>query len=68
VFAKPVGLGGRSDEEIFAYAWREKRIIWTHDRDFLDDKRFPVHRNPGVLVLPAEMAINGQWALHRNGA
>lgn len=27
-------------------------MIWTHDRDFLDDARFPGHRNPGVLVFP----------------
>jgi predicted nuclease of predicted toxin-antitoxin system len=52
VFVKDVGLAGRSDEDVFAYAWRERRIIWTHDRDFLDDSQFPEHRNPGVLVLP----------------
>jgi hypothetical protein len=27
-------------------------MVWTHDRDFLDDRRFPEHRNPGVVVLP----------------
>lgn len=27
-------------------------MIWTHDRDFLDDGRFPEHRNPGIVVLP----------------
>ncbi len=52
LFVKDVGLSGRSDEEVFAYAWRDKRMVWTHDRDFLDDARFPEHRNPGVLVLP----------------
>lgn len=52
VFANDVGLSGRSDEDIFGYAWREKRMLWTHDRDFLDDARFPEHRNPGVVILP----------------
>jgi predicted nuclease of predicted toxin-antitoxin system len=52
VFAGDIGLVGRSDEELFAYAWREKRMLWTHDRDFLDDDRFPEHRNPGILILP----------------
>jgi hypothetical protein len=33
------------------HAWREKRMTWTHDRDFLDDTLLPEHRNPGVVVL-----------------
>jgi predicted nuclease of predicted toxin-antitoxin system len=52
VYACDVGLAGKSDEEIAAYAWRENRMIWTHDRDFIDDKVLPEHRNPGVVVLP----------------
>jgi predicted nuclease of predicted toxin-antitoxin system len=51
-FAGDVGLAGHSDEDIFAYGWRENRIILTHDSHFLDDKRFPPHRNPGIIVLP----------------
>src|SRR3974390_3891698 len=51
-FVGDVGLTGRSDEDVFAYAWAEKRMLWTHDRDFLDDTRFPEHRNPGVVILP----------------
>jgi predicted nuclease of predicted toxin-antitoxin system len=51
-FVGDVGLTGRSDEDVFSYAWRENRMLWTHDRDFLDDRRFPEHRNPGVVVLP----------------
>ena len=45
-------LGGRGEEEVLAYAWREDRMLWTHDRDFLDDTRFPEHRNPGIVILP----------------
>jgi predicted nuclease of predicted toxin-antitoxin system len=52
VFAGDVGLAGKSDEDVAAYAWREKRMIWTHDSDFLDDGLLPEHRNPGVAVLP----------------
>lgn len=51
-FVSDFGLIGRSDEEVFSVAWRKRRIILTHDRDFLDDQRFPFHRNPGVVVLP----------------
>jgi predicted nuclease of predicted toxin-antitoxin system len=52
VYACDVGLTGKSDEDIAAYAWRENRMIWTHDRDFIDDKVLPEHRNPGIVVLP----------------
>jgi len=51
-FVPNVGLGGHSDEDVFAFAWRERRVLLTHDRDFLDDRRFPFNRNPGVIVLP----------------
>jgi len=47
-----VGLAGHSDEDVCAFAFREGRLILTHDADFLDDRRFPPHRNPGVIVLP----------------
>src|SRR5262249_2040509 len=40
------------DEDVFAFAWKDDRILLTHDEDFLDDKRFPPHRNPGMVVLP----------------
>jgi hypothetical protein len=26
-------------------------VLLTHDHDFLDDRKFPEHRNPGVVVL-----------------
>jgi predicted nuclease of predicted toxin-antitoxin system len=64
VFAPDVGLSGRSDEDIFAFAWRENRMLWTHDRDFLDDNRFPEHRNPGIVVLPG---ANGDQRAMRIG-
>jgi len=47
-----LGLSGHSDEDIFAYAWRKDRILITNDRDFLDEGRFPEHRNPGIIILP----------------
>ena len=46
-------LNGRSNEDVFAAAWREQRILMTQDRDFLDDCRFPPYRNAGIVVLPA---------------
>src|SRR5262249_24660055 len=44
-------LNGRSDEDVFAAAWSERRILLTQDRDFLDDRRFPPSRNAGIVVL-----------------
>ncbi len=45
------GLLGHSDEDVFASAWKAKRVIVTHDPDFLDDRRFPPHRNPGIVLV-----------------
>lgn len=47
-----VDLKGHSDEDVFEYAKRESRILLTHDEGFFDDKRYPLGRNPGVIVLP----------------
>jgi predicted nuclease of predicted toxin-antitoxin system len=52
IFAADVGLQGKDDKAVASYAWRESRMIWTHDADFLDDRLLPEHRNPGVVVLP----------------
>ncbi len=41
-----------SHEAIFAFARKEQRILLTHHFDFLDDSRFPFHRNPGLVILP----------------
>jgi predicted nuclease of predicted toxin-antitoxin system len=46
-----IGLCGRSDEDVFAAAWKDKRVLITHDADFLDNNRFPPHRNPGVVLV-----------------
>jgi len=51
-YVAELGLDGHTDEDVFARAWADDRIVLTHDTDFLDDRRFPPHRNPGVVVLP----------------
>jgi len=51
-FVDEVGLRGHDDSDVFACASREGRVLLTHDEDFLDDREFPAHRNPGVVVLP----------------
>lgn len=47
-----VDLAGHSDEDVYAFALRDDRIVLTHDDDFLDDRRFPPHRNFCVVILP----------------
>jgi Domain of unknown function (DUF5615) len=51
-FVDEVGLQGHDDSDVFAFASRESRVLLTHDKDFLDDKKFPPHRNPGIVVRP----------------
>ena len=48
-FVADLGLRGRSDEDVFAVAWKDRRVIVTHDADFMDNNRFPHNRNPGVI-------------------
>ena len=70
-YVDDVGVLGRSGEEVLAFAWKEQRILLTHDFEFLDDSRFPFQRNPGLVVLPGGTdstvgladAINGVLAL-----
>src|ERR1700749_3560923 len=52
-YVDDVGLLGRSAQEMLRFAWREQRILLTHNFEFLDDSRFPFRRNPGLVVLPA---------------
>ncbi len=47
------GLGGQPDENVFAFAAPENRLLLTHDGDFMDNRRFPPQVNPGLIVLPS---------------
>lgn len=51
-YVDEIGLTGYCDEDVLAYAFRDDRVLLTHDTDFLNARRFPHHRNPGVVVLP----------------
>lgn len=50
-YVAELGLLGKSDEDVFAAAWNEQRVIITHDVDFLDNRRFPPNRNPGIIRI-----------------
>jgi len=47
-------LRSRDDEFHYQNARKLKRILFTLDKDFLDDRRFPLHQSPGVFVLKAK--------------
>src|SRR5262245_18308763 len=50
---RAAGLAGHSDEDVLAFAKREDRILVTSDEGFANERRFPEHRNPGVVIIPA---------------
>src|SRR5262249_36207454 len=52
VTARELGTVGHDDQAVFSAAWRLKRVIVTHDFDFMNDTAFPFNRCPGVLILP----------------
>src|SRR5437773_9475836 len=47
------GLRGQPDENVFALAAKEDRLLITHDSDFMDNRRFSPQQNPGLIVIPA---------------
>jgi len=46
-----VGLAGKPDENILAYAVEHKRILLTIDMDFSNIRRFPPANHTGIIVL-----------------
>ena len=62
------GLRGKSDEEVFRFAQKEKAIILTGDMGFGNILRFPLGEHCGIVVahLPNEMStaeLNRQIAV-----
>jgi predicted nuclease of predicted toxin-antitoxin system len=51
-YVEEVGLTGHSDEDIYTFAYKDNRIILTHDDDFLNNVRFPPSVSPGVVIIP----------------
>jgi predicted nuclease of predicted toxin-antitoxin system len=49
--ARDVGLSGKSDEQIFAYAVKEGRILITADLDFSNIRYYHPKEHWGIIVL-----------------
>ncbi len=63
-----VGLSGHSDEDVNAFSIREKRVILTHDNDFLDDRRFQYNNIYAIIKLPGGSGDLKALAVALNGA
>jgi len=46
------GTRHKSDGQVFARAWKLRRVLVTHDADLLNDRLFPLRACAGLLVLP----------------
>jgi predicted nuclease of predicted toxin-antitoxin system len=47
-------LRNRDDEFHYSHAKQLQRILFSLDRDFLSDRRFPLRESPGLCVLEAK--------------
>jgi predicted nuclease of predicted toxin-antitoxin system len=45
------GLAGHSDEDHAAYALKNGYILVTCDRDYLNERRFPLNQSPALFVF-----------------
>jgi predicted nuclease of predicted toxin-antitoxin system len=50
---KELGLQGKDDSVIFAYAQKHSLVLLTSDADFLDDRKFPLNRVPCIIRVPS---------------
>ncbi|MDL1888339.1 hypothetical protein FBQ96_01920 [Nitrospirales bacterium NOB] len=46
-----VGLSGKADEEVFAWAQQQSAVVVTFDEDFADGRSFPAQRHHGIVRL-----------------
>ncbi len=46
-----VGLKGKPDQEVFAWAQQNRAIVLTFDEDFADLRMFPLGQHCGVIRL-----------------
>jgi predicted nuclease of predicted toxin-antitoxin system len=49
--AEQTELQSKDDEFHYQNARNLKRLLFTRDADFLDDRRYPLRESPGVIVL-----------------
>ena len=57
------GLRGRGDDEVYALARKDDRILLTCDPDFLDDRRHPPRGHPPVIVFGFGVEVSRDMGL-----
>jgi predicted nuclease of predicted toxin-antitoxin system len=64
------GMAGASDDEVFQFARREKRILVTRNgRDFWNDRQYPIDQTHGIAILTSQdpraaiyaIMLMGKW-------
>ena len=60
--ANTAGIRHLDDRAVFRKTWELKRLLITHDTDFLDDRIFPFSTCAGLLVLPTYGSISLEFA------
>ena len=60
--ADAAGIRHLDDRQVFARAWQLRRVLVTHDTDFLNDAVFPLHSCGGLLVLPVYGSVSLEFA------
>lgn len=57
---RDAGLRGKSDEEVFKFAQKEKAVLLTGDLGFGNILRFPVGKHHGIVVVhfPNEVSVS----------
>ena len=50
-FARDIGLGSATDDQIAKHAWHYRAALLTRDLDFADIRRYSPDQYSGVVVL-----------------
>jgi predicted nuclease of predicted toxin-antitoxin system len=61
--AQDVGLAGKPDEEILAYATLHERVLFTIDMDFSNIRHYAPKSHKGIIV--AKIRPRNQDAVHK---
>ena len=58
--ARDTGLRGKSDEEVFKFAQKERAVLLTGDLGFGNILRFPIGKHQGIVIVhfPNEVSVS----------
>ncbi len=49
--ARDISAQDQSDEFHYKRAFKTKRVLLTHDKDYLDNERFPLSQTNGIIIF-----------------